>query len=69
MLSRHHCLACGRVVCDGCSRKRLAHAHLGFTVPVRTCDSCAFAQFEGADEALVAFAAEEEAAKQAAKSV
>ncbi|CAE7255940.1 Dagla [Symbiodinium natans] len=37
MLSRHHCLACGRVVCDGCSRKRLAHANLGFTVPVRTC--------------------------------
>ncbi|CAJ1407543.1 unnamed protein product [Effrenium voratum] len=68
MLSRHHCFACGRVVCEGCSRKRLAHEHLGFQLPVRTCDSCAFAQFEGADEALVAFANEEEAAKLAASS-
>eukprot|EP00931_Biecheleriopsis_adriatica_P055619 TRINITY_DN32928_c0_g1_i1.p1 TRINITY_DN32928_c0_g1~~TRINITY_DN32928_c0_g1_i1.p1 ORF type:complete len:775 (-),score=171.19 TRINITY_DN32928_c0_g1_i1:301-2625(-) len=48
MLSRHNCFACGHVVCDGCSRKRLAHAELGFPTPVRTCDGCAFAQFEAA---------------------
>ena len=35
---------------------------------IRFEDSCAFAQFEGADEALVAFANEEEAAKLAASS-
>eukprot|EP00928_Gymnodinium_smaydae_P068775 TRINITY_DN5204_c0_g1_i1.p1 TRINITY_DN5204_c0_g1~~TRINITY_DN5204_c0_g1_i1.p1 ORF type:complete len:776 (-),score=139.31 TRINITY_DN5204_c0_g1_i1:131-2458(-) len=42
MLARHHCCACGRVVCDGCSRRRHAHPHLGFTMPVRTCDRCFF---------------------------
>lgn len=66
MLSRHHCFSCGRVVCEGCSRKRLSHERLGFQMPVRTCDSCAFAQFEGAQDALSAFAAEEAAARSAA---
>ncbi|CAK9020540.1 unnamed protein product [Durusdinium trenchii] len=66
MLARHHCFACGRVVCEGCSRKRLAHERLGFQLPVRTCDRCAFLQFEDADDALRAFANEEEAAKNSA---
>eukprot|EP00930_Biecheleria_cincta_P004722 TRINITY_DN105652_c0_g1_i1.p1 TRINITY_DN105652_c0_g1~~TRINITY_DN105652_c0_g1_i1.p1 ORF type:complete len:809 (-),score=141.75 TRINITY_DN105652_c0_g1_i1:48-2399(-) len=68
MLSRHNCFACGRVVCDGCSRKRLAHAKLGFPNPVRTCDTCAFLQYEGADDAMEAAASEEAAARQAACS-
>ena len=68
MLSRHHCFSCGRVVCEGCSRKRLSHERLGFQMPVRTCDSCAFAQFEDAADAMAAFAEEEAAAKAAAAS-
>jgi len=40
MLARHHCLACGMVVCDGCSQTRLSHPDLGFRLPVRTCDRC-----------------------------
>mmetsp|Transcript_22478 Transcript_22478/g.77020 ORF Transcript_22478/g.77020 Transcript_22478/m.77020 type:complete len:850 (+) Transcript_22478:28-2577(+) len=46
MLARHHCFACGRGVCDGCSRKRLAHPELGFCHPVRTCDACYFKCFD-----------------------
>jgi len=67
MLSRHHCFACGRVVCDGCSRKRLSHERLGFPMPVRTCDTCVFAKYEGADEAMAAAASEERAALEAAE--
>lgn len=40
MLARHHCYSCGRGVCDGCSDRQLAHPHLGFLSPVRTCDRC-----------------------------
>lgn len=42
MLARHHCFACGRVVCDGCSRTREAHEALGFRNAVRTCDGCCY---------------------------
>merc|ERR1711964_883190 len=36
---KHHCRVCGRVVCDGCSRKR---TKLGSeTKKVRICDPCA----------------------------
>lgn len=62
MLARHNCYVCGHVVCEGCSRKRFAHAHLGFPRPVRTCDSCFFSQYEGTDDAQVALASEEAAA-------
>mmetsp|Transcript_90090 Transcript_90090/g.226720 ORF Transcript_90090/g.226720 Transcript_90090/m.226720 type:complete len:770 (+) Transcript_90090:84-2393(+) len=48
MLARHHCFACGRAVCDGCSQRRLAHPQLGFARPVRTCDSCFFKCYAGA---------------------
>ena len=35
---RHHCRACGGVVCESCSKGREAvHAHAGF---VRVCDTC-----------------------------
>ena len=38
---RHHCRACGKLVCDGCSRGRLALR--GASVPQRVCDVCAAA--------------------------
>ncbi len=36
---RHHCRACGRVVCDGCSQARVVIRSLG-GAPVRLCDGC-----------------------------
>jgi len=45
MLARHHCFACGKGVCDGCSARRLSHPQLGFREPVRTCDRCWFSSF------------------------
>jgi len=47
MLARQHCVACGRVVCDGCSQRRVAHPLLGFFTPARTCDGCFFGAPEG----------------------
>jgi len=49
MLARHHCFACGAVVCDGCSERRRAQPQLGFVEPVRTCDRCFFAGDSSAD--------------------
>ena len=40
--ARHHCRACGRVVCDGCSRERQALPRFGIIEPVRCCDACFF---------------------------
>merc|ERR1719401_1238428 len=48
MLARHHCFACGRTVCDGCSQRRFAHPDLGFHDSVRTCDGCFFRRHVGA---------------------
>jgi len=40
MLARNHCFSCGRLVCSGCSENQQAFPSLGFSVPVRTCDTC-----------------------------
>ncbi|XP_038114436.1 zinc finger FYVE domain-containing protein 26 homolog [Culex quinquefasciatus] len=37
---RHHCRRCGRVVCHGCSKKKLVIPELYEEVPVRACDDC-----------------------------
>ncbi|CAE8631884.1 unnamed protein product [Polarella glacialis] len=68
MLSKHNCFACGRVVCEGCSRRRMAHAKLGFPNAKRTCDRCFFATFEGTEEAQAAAASEEAAAAEAGRA-
>jgi len=44
MLARKHCFVCGRVVCGGCSERRLPHPEIGFTEAVRTCDKCFFSR-------------------------
>ncbi|XP_013776366.1 uncharacterized protein LOC106461121 [Limulus polyphemus] len=36
---RHHCRACGKVVCSACSASRAPLRYLGFR-PVRVCDEC-----------------------------
>uniref|UniRef100_A0A5K3FFU0 GBP domain-containing protein n=1 Tax=Mesocestoides corti TaxID=53468 RepID=A0A5K3FFU0_MESCO len=39
--AKHHCRACGRGVCDSCSKKRIPVPDRGFTEePVRVCDRC-----------------------------
>lgn len=38
---RHHCRACGRVVCGLCSSKSMPIPNLNYNTPVRVCDSCA----------------------------
>jgi len=53
MLARHHCCACGQVVCDGCCQRRLAHERLGFRFPVRTCDRCYFDRYGDAGEQII----------------
>ena len=40
--ARHHCRACGRVVCDGCSQQRQCLPQIGIVVPERCCDACFF---------------------------
>ena len=40
--ARHHCRACGRVVCDGCSRRVQCLPQFGILEPARTCDACFF---------------------------
>ncbi|XP_077546989.1 uncharacterized protein LOC144159399 isoform X3 [Haemaphysalis longicornis] len=37
---RHHCRACGKVVCAACSAHRVALPYLGGDKPVRVCDHC-----------------------------
>ena len=37
---KHNCRACGGLVCDPCSRKKIPIPSIGITVPVRVCDRC-----------------------------
>lgn len=37
---KHNCRACGGLVCDPCSRKRVPIPAIGITAPVRVCDRC-----------------------------
>eukprot|EP00434_Breviolum_minutum_P012680 symbB.v1.2.011178.t1/scaffold744.1/size166283/11 len=39
---RHHCRACGRLTCGGCSRQRLELSIIGYPRAVRVCDDCFF---------------------------
>ncbi|CAE7318299.1 unnamed protein product [Symbiodinium sp. CCMP2592] len=39
---RHHCRACGRLLCNACSLQRLPLSILGYLQPVRVCDDCCF---------------------------
>lgn len=41
---RHHCRACGQVVCSSCSTSRKVVADMGHTKPVRCCDRCVKAE-------------------------
>ena len=40
---KHHCRACGALVCDPCSRHRLALPQIGLLSPRRVCDRCFYA--------------------------
>jgi len=40
MRRRHHCRACGQVVCSSCSTGRKVIAALGHSKPARCCDGC-----------------------------
>lgn len=37
---KHNCRACGSLVCEPCSKKRVPIPALGIPVPVRVCDRC-----------------------------
>ena len=37
---KHHCRACGRVVCNSCSKHRSAIIPMGYMKPVRVCHNC-----------------------------
>jgi hypothetical protein len=37
---KHNCRACGSLVCDPCSKKRVPIPAFGIPVPVRVCDRC-----------------------------
>lgn len=37
---RHHCRACGKVVCSSCSRGRAVLPVIGYETPTRVCDEC-----------------------------
>ena len=37
---KHNCRACGSLVCDPCSKKRVPIPNIGITAPVRVCDRC-----------------------------
>ncbi|CAE7796984.1 unnamed protein product [Symbiodinium sp. CCMP2456] len=39
---RHHCRACGRLLCNSCSLQRLPLSILGYLQPVRVCVDCCF---------------------------
>eukprot|EP00756_Hemistasia_phaeocysticola_P029272 Hpha_TRINITY_DN16222_c1_g2::TRINITY_DN16222_c1_g2_i1::g.11250::m.11250 len=41
---RHHCRACGQVVCNSCSVSRKVVLDMGHTRPVRCCDNCVQAE-------------------------
>lgn len=38
--NRHHCRACGHLVCSSCSQRRLPLPDLAYTAPVRVCTLC-----------------------------
>mmetsp|Transcript_29293 Transcript_29293/g.87266 ORF Transcript_29293/g.87266 Transcript_29293/m.87266 type:complete len:133 (+) Transcript_29293:2-400(+) len=40
--ARHHCRACGRVVCGACSAHEVCLPDFGIVEPVRVCDACAW---------------------------
>ena len=40
--TRHHCRACGRVVCDACSRRQQCLPQFGIIEQARVCDACFF---------------------------
>ena len=37
---KHNCRSCGALVCDACSKNRIAVPSIGITAPVRVCNSC-----------------------------
>lgn len=37
---RHHCRYCGRLVCSSCSNQEKMSPRIGYTEPVRICDTC-----------------------------
>jgi len=37
---KHNCRACGGLVCEPCSKKRLPIPAIGISAPVRVCDRC-----------------------------
>lgn len=37
---KHNCRACGCLVCDPCSKRRIPIPSIGITAPVRVCDRC-----------------------------
>ncbi len=37
---KHNCRACGGLVCDPCSKRRIPIPSIGITAPVRVCDRC-----------------------------
>lgn len=42
--SKHHCRACGNVVCDKCSKHRAVVSPLDHLGPLRVCNLCCFGQ-------------------------
>ena len=42
LMDMHHCRSCGNVVCNACSKQRMALPHLGMPFPERVCDKCFF---------------------------
>lgn len=37
---RHHCRACGELVCSRCARRRLTLVVMAYDTPVRVCNTC-----------------------------
>eukprot|EP00755_Sulcionema_specki_P013786 Sspe_Gene.54926::Locus_30257_Transcript_1_1_Confidence_1.000_Length_1960::g.54926::m.54926 len=37
---KHHCRACGQIICDSCSSTRLPITVMGYEEPVRVCHAC-----------------------------
>lgn len=37
---KHNCRACGCLVCDPCSKRRIPIPSIGISAPVRVCDRC-----------------------------
>lgn len=40
LLRRHHCRNCGNIVCDNCSKDRMAIGNIDGGKPVRVCGPC-----------------------------